>query len=144
MPGRGPAPKAPGQRRSRHTPRRGEWQAVPGVGWKGTPIPKPPVGLLPSSRRAWAVWFGAWFAAHWDPGDVPGLWITIRLFDEVERGRFQRVGELRLWAASYGITPAGQQERRWTRPEEPAEPAQPGEPRRGQYGHLHAVDRGAS
>lgn len=59
---------------------------------------------------------GAWFAAHWTPADLPGLRTLIRIYDQVERGEFQRANELRLQMDTYGITPKGQQDRRWARP----------------------------
>jgi hypothetical protein len=40
------------------------------------------------------------------------------VYDQVERGEFQRAGELRLQMDTYGITPKGQQDRRWARPTE--------------------------
>jgi hypothetical protein len=50
MAGRGPAPKP--QRRRRNRPVRGEPHALAAVGWQHGPIPKPPTGLMPSSRTA--------------------------------------------------------------------------------------------
>ena len=52
------------------------------------------------------------------------------------RGEFQRAGELRLQMDTYGITPKGQQDRRW----KPAKSA-PSSPRPtgSHYGHLKAV-----
>jgi hypothetical protein len=58
----------------------------------------------------------AWFAAHWTPADLPALRQLVRLYDEVERNEFQRAGELRLQMDTYGITPKGQQDRRWAPP----------------------------
>jgi hypothetical protein len=112
----GPAPKA--TRRRRNTPERGEWQAADGVGWQYGDTPAPPDGLLEASREAWATWMGAWVAAHWTPVDLPGLRQLIRVYDQVERGEFQRSGELRLEMDTYGITPKGQQDRRWAKPVE--------------------------
>ncbi len=81
----------------------------------------------------------AWFAAHWTPDDVPGLRQVIRLYDQMERGEFQRAGELRLAMDTYGITPKGQQDRRWKRPEAEERPrtveAGSGDP----YSHLRVV-----
>ncbi len=58
----------------------------------------------------------AWFASYWTPDDLPALRQIIRLYDQVERGEFQRATELRYAMDGYGITPKGQQDRRWTRP----------------------------
>jgi hypothetical protein len=73
---------------------------------------------MPASVEAWRVWLGSWFAAHWTPDDLPGLRQVIRVYDQVERGEFQRANELRLQMDTYGITPKGQQDRRWVRPED--------------------------
>lgn len=58
----------------------------------------------------------AWFASHWTPDDLPGLEVLIVLYDQVRRGEYQRVNELRLQMDTYGITPKGQQDRRWAHP----------------------------
>lgn len=120
MAGRGPAPSE--SRRRTNEPGRGEWQPTPGVGWQHGEIPSPPARMTRAARIAWETWFRAWFAAHWTPDDVPGLRQVIRLYDQVERGEFTRASELRLQMDTYGITPKGQQDRRWKPPAE-GEPA---------------------
>lgn len=116
MAGRGRAPKV--QRMNKHdSPTRGEWKAAPSSGWQHGEIPEPPDGLKAETRDAWTAWMGAWFAAHWSPEDLPGLRQVIRIYDQVERGEFQRANELRLQMDTYGITPKGQQDRRWAKPE---------------------------
>src|SRR5512139_1024895 len=119
----GPTPKAVAERRNHHTPRGGEWQSADGVGWQHSDMPDPPEGLMPASEQAWRTWMGAWFAAHWSPEDLPGLRLLIRLYDQVERGEFVRSGELRLGMDTYGITPKGQQDRRWAKPVDGTAPA---------------------
>lgn len=114
--GRGRTPKAQAVRRNTTAPIRGEWEPTEAIGWQHGSIPEPPDGLLEPSRAAWATWMGAWFAAHWTPEDLPGLRTIVRLYDQVERGEFQRANELRLQMDTYGITPKGQQDRRWARP----------------------------
>src|SRR5437660_281046 len=104
MAGRGFAPKKQGQRRNRTAPSRGEWTAVASGGWQHGPIPKPPTGLTPASRAAWAIWFRAWYAAHWGPADLPGLRVVVLLYDQVHRGEHQRAAELRLWLDTYGLS----------------------------------------
>ena len=134
MAGRGPAPKENAV--TRHVPTRGVGEAAPGVGWQHGNIPAPPDGLLPASLVAWETWFAAWFAAFWTPADVPGLRHMVRLHDEVERGEFQRSTELRMTMDTYGVTPKGQQDRRWKPPVADAPAAsKPG----GHYSHLRAV-----
>lgn len=116
MAGRGRVPK---DADSRHNPRDKpvhEWQATDGVGWQHGDPPKAPSGLLKVSRETWDVWMRAWFAAHWCPEDLPGLQHVIRLYDQVQRGEYQRSSELRLSMDTYGITPKGQQDRRWKAP----------------------------
>jgi hypothetical protein len=116
MAGRGREPKAQSERRNHHEPGRGEWNAADGVGWQHGETPAPPDGLKAESIEAWRVWMGAWFAAHWTPDDLPGLRTLVLLYDQVQRGEFQRANEVRLQMDTYGITPKGQQDRRWARP----------------------------
>lgn len=140
MAGRGRAPKDPGQRVGRETPERGEVRSAVGVGWQHGKRPAPPTGLMPASKQAWTTWMGSWFAAFWRPEDLPGLRQVVRLYDQVERGEFQRASELRLQMDTYGVTPKGQQDRRW-RP--PAEPDKPQRAKRASgashYEHLRVV-----
>ena len=118
MAGRGPAPKDPAVRRNRNAKLRGEVIPPPeSEGWQHGDVPEVPEGLMPASVTAWSTWFGAWFAAHWSPVDLPGLRQLVRLYDQVERGEFHRATELRQLMDNYGITPKGQQDRRWVKPE---------------------------
>jgi hypothetical protein len=94
---------------------------------------------MPTSVEAWKAWMGAWFAAWWAPHDLPGLRTLVRLYDEVERGEFQRAGELRLQMDTYGITPKGQQDRRWKAPE-PKDAERKATGTTGRYAHLRAVE----
>src|SRR5438094_7379312 len=137
MAGRGRVPKDPVARRRRNLPTRGEWQSTPGIGWQDGRLPQPPDGLLPASLVAWQTWMTSWIAAHWTPTDLPGLRQLIRLYDQVERGAFQRATELRLTMDTYGITPKGQQDRRWApRSEQRATEARPSIDR---YAHLRVT-----
>ena len=78
----------------------------------------------------------SWVAAHWTPDDLPGLRQIARLYDQVERGEFVRMTELRMMLDTYGITPKGQQDRRWTRPD-PAEAVTEAKPAAAsRYAHL--------
>ena len=116
MAGRGPLPKPPSERRNRIVKVRGEMVAASGTGWQHPPFPVCPEGLKPASEEAWRTWFAAWFAARWTPSDLPGLRTLILTYDQVERGEFQRGPELRMLMDTYGITPKGQQDRRWLAP----------------------------
>jgi hypothetical protein len=135
MAGRGPA--ADRVRVRRGAPGRGEWQPTEGSGWQHSDIPAPPTGLRDSSLATWQTWFQAWWAAHWTPDDLPALRLLIRLYDRVGRGDLARLSELRQLMDSYGITPKGQQDRRWLRPEAPkprvADTLNP-------YAHLRVTD----
>lgn len=115
MAGRGPAPKQ-NRRNASDVPERGEITSTDVVGWQHGDVPDPPEGLMPASLEAWATWMAAWFAAHWSLADLPGLRQIVRLYDQVERGEFQRATELRLMMDTYGLTPKGQQDRRWAPP----------------------------
>ena len=141
MAGRGRPPKAQRQNIN-DVPVRGEWQSTPGEGWQHGDIPACPTGLLKASKDAWDVWMRSWFAAHWTPDDIPGLRQVIRLYDQVERDEFQRASELRLQMDTYGITPKGRQDRRWTRAQPDATPTTvtPEQPQ-GSYGHLRALPK---
>lgn len=132
------APKPAAERKRRNVPERGEWKPTEGVGWQGTDVPDPPDGLLEASRAAWVTWMAAWFAANWTVDDLPGLRQVIRLYDQVERGEFQRAAELRLQMDTYGITPKGQQDRRWVKASDP-KPAVSRSGGAGRYGHLASV-----
>lgn len=135
MAGRGPAPKA--DRIRTNAPERGDSVAAPGASWQHGDVPAPPEGLMPASADAWETWMGAWFAAFWTPADLPGLRQLIRLYDQVERGEFQRAAELRLQMDTYGITPKGQQDRRWKAPE--AAETNQRERKGGHYSHLKVI-----
>lgn len=139
MAGRGPPPKVTRRPRSKK-PTRGAWAAADGIGWQHGKIPTPPAGLMPASKGAWAAWFKSWFAAHWGPEDLPLIRQTIRVFDQVERGEFQRMTELRLWCDTIGASKKGQQDRRWIppKPEDMPKPERTQPPRRPR--HLKVVE----
>lgn len=117
MAGRGRPPKQARQN-PRDVPTRGDWSNAASVGWQHGDTPKSPDGLMAATVEAWQTWMDAWFAAHWSPSDLPGLRQLIRIYDQVERGEFQRANELRLQMDTYGITPKGQQDRRWAQPKD--------------------------
>jgi hypothetical protein len=143
MAGRGPPPKDPSTRVRRGGATRGEWDTRAEVGWRHGRVPAAPAKLLKVSRDVWAVWFGSWFAAHWEPEDLPGLYLVIRLYDAVMRGELQRSAELRIQMDTYGMTPKGQQDRRWRRPpageEAPSTATARGRAAQSRYGHLRPV-----
>ena len=141
MPGRGPTPKEHRSRARDEKARiRGDWKLSETAGWQHGELPEPPDGLLEASRAAWETWFRAWWAAHWTPEDLPMLRQVIRLYDKVERNDFTaaELAQYRQLLESYGITPKGQQDRRWKPPEAPPK-AEEG-PSISAYGHLKAVE----
>ena len=82
----------------------------------------------------------SWFASHWTPDDLPGLETTILLYDQVRRGEYQRATELRLSMDTYGITPKGQQDRRWAPGKALERPSTTTkEPIADPYAHLRVV-----
>lgn len=121
MAGRGAAPKQQAQRRNHHDPQRGEWRNAAGYGWQHGDVPAPPDGMKSESLEAWGVWMGAWYAAFWTPDDLPALRAMVLLYDQVMRGEYQRHAELRLNLDTWGVTPKGQQDRRWAPPLEQVE-----------------------
>lgn len=135
----GPPPNE--HRRRRNVPERGEWAPTPGIGWQHGEVPKPPAALKPESRQAWQTWMTSWVASHWTPDDLPGLRVVILTYDQLHRGEFQRGPELRMLMDTYGITPKGQQDRRWQRPKgEPvAVTPDAATPPDSPYGHLRSV-----
>lgn len=136
MPGRGPTPKE--NRVRRNTPVR-DWIQHDSTGWQHGKTPSPPSGLTTASRTAWKIWMRGWVSAHWTEGDLPGLRILILLYDQVERGEFQRAGELRLWLDTFGLSPKGATDRRWRSPEPPSSDG--GAPEKGNaYRHLRTVE----
>ena len=162
----GPAPAA--NRRRRNAPARGDWTPAPGEGWLHGDLPDPPEGLRPAALQAWGAWMRSWVASHWRPEDLPGLYITIRLYDQCDLAfedptfcydgkagtvcinRPNPVDKLKQYLDVYGITPKGQQDRRWSAPEQPkvAQPTRasatgntPSGPTSvGAYAGLKAVD----
>lgn len=136
MAGRGRPPKE--DRVNAHALQRGDIVQADTPHWAGE-VPEVPEGVMPATAEAWRVWFGAWFSAHWTPDDVPGLRQLIRLYDQVERGEFQRAGELRIQMDTYGITPKGQQDRRWKAPAVKEPQATTPTPTGKKYGHLRSA-----
>jgi len=88
----------------------------------------------------------AWFAAHWAPADLPGLQLVIAQFDAVKRAPITKANDVTALVRlmdTYGITPAGQQSRRWTAPKPEDTPVDDKRPveasSKDPYRHLRAV-----
>ena len=125
MAGRGAAPKPVDQRINNHAARRGEWQNATGIGWQHGDAPEAPDGLMSATAEAWKVWMGAWYASFWTPEDLPALRQLARIYDQVERdpSNASLHTQLRQTMDTWGITPKGQQDRRWAPPLEEGESA---------------------
>jgi hypothetical protein len=120
--------------------------------------------LHPAALDAWGVWMRSWFASHWTSHDLPGLNVTIGLYDQVldylrepliekeyvtAKGDTRTTwvvkpnptGELRQMMDNYGITPKGQQDRRWTAPKDDEQPAATttSAPADGPYANLRVI-----
>jgi hypothetical protein len=152
----GPAPAT--QRRRRNKPARGDWKPSPGSGWQHGPIPEPPeVGA--TARDVWNVWFTSWWAANWEPSDLPLIRVAIQLYHKVQvafedpfvevegKGghmlyipRPNPVNELQRHMDAIGATFKGRQDRRWTPPKaETVEPEQEAPQPGSRFAHLRAV-----
>lgn len=138
MAGRGPAPKLERRNKS-DVPIRGEWQPVPGSGWQYGERPRPPSGLLLSTRAVWDTWLGAWWASHWTPEHLPQLVVTIRLYDLFARGDAKAAPELRQMMDGLGISFKGQQDRRWATPKGDDKPQAESGPELDPYSKLRVV-----
>lgn len=145
MAGRGPAPSD--ARRRANAPERGDWTPPAGIGWQHSEEIPPCPARSPRARRTWSLWMGAWYAANWDPEDLPVLELTIKLWAKADSGKAtgSERSELRQLMDSCGITKKGQQDRRWKAPaiEEPDTDEQLGDVADEAYGHLRAIPGGA-
>lgn len=140
MAGRGAPPKD--EKHGRNVPVH-NWNHAEGIGWQHGDIPEPPDGLLKRSGEVWETWFSSWFAAFWTPSDVPALEHVILLYDAVRRGEGQRSAELRLCMDTWGISPKGQQDRRWRPPAaEDSADERASKSKSSRYNHLRAVGDG--
>ena len=117
----GPAPKL--ERRRRNAPKAGEWKAAPATGWQHGTTPKPPKGLTAESRRQWKEWFASWAASFWRPDHISGLRTAILLYNEMQsRPSASTASTLGQYLDRYGLTPKGQQDRRWLPPKDEERP----------------------
>ena len=125
MAGRGPAPKAPDQRRRRNAPTAGEWLTLP-----SDDRPKPPAmpsrgkgrgNWSPRTRRAWRSWWTDPVSSQWSSSDKDLVEHLADLYEEWVRDPMPTsASEIRQLRDSLGLSPKGRQDRRW-RLAEPAE-----------------------
>lgn len=158
--GSAPIPKVEGRRRA-NAPERGDWHTKENTGWQHGPTPKAPHGLCQEALEAWKTWFRSWAAAHWDTDDLPQLRQLARLYHACVMAhkepviwpppgsnaqpvkRIPPATEFRMLADTMGITPKGQQDRRWLKPDVPKRNPAALAPRRSAHEHLTLVEEGA-
>lgn len=112
MAGRGPAPKAPGERRRYNQPARSEWIDL-------EPLEKP---VLPPAMRQWAahvqLLWKAWrndpVTSQYGPADLAAVFELARRYDDLQPN------EQRLRMDGLGLTPKGKRDLRWRTPAEVA------------------------
>ena len=99
-----------------------KWNHAQALGWQHGRKPAPPPGLTEAGKRAWRSWFSSWWASFWTPEDIPGLELTMKLYDGALGGHVD-VSKVVPLLDRYGITPKGRQDLRWAAPEsdKPAE-----------------------
>jgi hypothetical protein len=140
MPGRGPAPKPREQRRDRHKKQAGDWVQLPPGGYQG-PIPSlAGVGLSDSTYEWWKTIWRSPMATQWTEGDVPALKELAMLRELLLDGKMSVAAEVRLRSDSFGLTPAGRQQRRWMITEEDQERAGAMKSKEPSLRRLRAVD----
>ena len=114
MAGRGPAPKAPEQRRNHKEPTRGEWVDL-------APLAKPVLPALPKRRKGegpwpaatravWAAWRRDPVTSQYSEADIAYALDTIRLHAVMKP---TTAGEVRLRMDALGLTPKGKRDLRW-------------------------------
>ena len=123
MPGKGPAPKAQGERRRRNAPARGEWVDL-------EPLTEPVLPELPAladddwapnTRAVWEAWRNDPVTVLWTPADVAFAMDTIVLHNVMTPST---ASEVRLRMDALGLTPKGKRDLRWRPSSEAQAPAQ--------------------
>jgi len=124
MDGKGPAPKDPEQRRTRHVPQRGDWVEIRPR--EGRP-PKLPAGdWHPRAAQSWVSWWKDPAASQWSEAQQAELVELLALADEFWRGSTVRAPEMRQRCDGLGLTLKGKRDLRWrVAPEEFEVPAVP-------------------
>lgn len=114
---RGAKPDPPGTSNRQ----RAQWKHPQAPGWQHGRRPNPPSGLSDAGKKAWQTWLGSWWAYFYTPDDLPGLELTVKVYDGCLLGHVD-VAKVTPLLDRYGITPKGRQDLRWAEPsrEEPA------------------------
>jgi hypothetical protein len=109
MAGRGPAPKAPDERRNTTAPQRGEWVDL-------APLAEPVLPELPdgewsvATRMLWAAWRVDPVTSQYSPADIAYAIETICLREAMTPST---ANEIRLRSDALGLTPKGKRDLRW-------------------------------
>lgn len=118
MPGRGPVPKAPGARRNRHAPQRGEWTSFPALKKPVLPaLPKRTRDELPWSQRAkdgWKAWREDPATGMYGAGEIQDAIDLLYVYEQwIREGTAALAREVRQRKDDLGLSMKGKQERRW-------------------------------
>jgi hypothetical protein len=113
MAGRGPAPKALGERRNHHEPLRGEWVEVAPHAKSALPaLPKD--SWSPRTKRAWEAWRKDPVTSLYGPAEVQLAVDLAYVYEQwVLEPTASLAGELRQRQDGLGLSPKGKQDRRW-------------------------------
>ena len=126
MAGKGPAPKAPEDRRRRNAPAAGEWIDLPGELTSAVLPALPARGKGTGSwsartRAAWKSWRADPVTSQYGPADVQLALDLAWLYEQwVREPMASLAGEIRQRQDALGLTPKGRQSLRW-RQQPPAE-----------------------
>lgn len=118
MAGRGPAPKAPEDRRRRNAPTGGEWVTLPELTTAVLPaLPTRGKGRgswSARTRAAWNAWRSDPVTSQYGPADVQLAVDLAWLYEEwVREPTAALAAEIRQRQDALGLTPKGRQDRRW-------------------------------
>lgn len=118
MAGRGPAPKAVGQRRRYNQPARGEWVDLEPL--ERPLLPAAPKDWSPRMQRFWAAWRQDPITTQYGHADLAAIWDLAENFENLsEPTQTNRMDRL-------GLTPKGKRDLRWRTPAEVATIARQG------------------
>lgn len=122
MAGRGPAPKAPEERRRRNAPAGGEWIDLPAELTRAVlpTLPKRGKGQgnwSARTRAAWTAWRKDPATSQFGPADVQLTIDLAYLYEQwVREPKVNIAAEIRQRMDALGLTPKGRQDRRWRMP----------------------------
>lgn len=128
MPGHGPAPKNPEERRNRHEPQRGEWVDLKPLEERALPeLPPPPDMIVkvkgksprrvkrdwsPRTVAAWDAWARDPVTALYGPAEIAAVIELAYVMEDMVRG-LGMPNEVRLRMDGLGLSPKGKRDLRW-------------------------------